>query len=164
MDTLGHFLWTFAMYWTHAKRWIAGLVGTLPDLLSFGPFFVIGIFNGIERTSGPPSIESIPPWVFTMYDITHSLVVYGIVALVLWFMSREWFWLTLGWPLHILIDIPTHSARFFPTPFLWPISSFVFDGISWGVWWFMLLNYGALLCVYAWLMLKVPGPKKQKAS
>lgn len=38
----------------------------------------------------------------------------------------------LAWPLHILIDIPTHTAEFFPTPFLWPVSNFHVDGISWG--------------------------------
>ncbi|MEK7673653.1 MAG: hypothetical protein AAB371_00450, partial [Patescibacteria group bacterium] len=39
--------------------------------------------------------------------------------------------LTLAWPLHILIDIPTHSVNFYPTHFLWPMSDFFVNGISW---------------------------------
>jgi hypothetical protein len=54
----------------------------------------------------------------------------------------------LGWALHILIDIPTHSLRFFATPFLWPLSDYRFNGISWGNRWFMLANYTALAIVY----------------
>jgi hypothetical protein len=67
-----------------------------------------------------------------------------------------WWWLTgalplayLAWLGHILVDIPTHSKRFFPTPFLWPISDYKVDGISWGVRWFMLANYGSLAAAYA---------------
>jgi len=164
MDTLAHFLWTFAIYWKHPRRWIAGLIGVLPDLLSFGLLFIIGIVSGVTHTNGPPSIESIPGWVFTAYNITHSLVVFTLVAVVLWFLAREWFWLIGGWLLHIIIDIPTHTTRFFPTPIFWPISSFVIDGTSWGVWWFMLLNYSAIIGVYTWLVLKVPGPKIEEKN
>jgi hypothetical protein len=53
----------------------------------------------------------------------------------------------LGWVFHILIDIPTHTLRFFPTPFLWPISSYCASGISWANRWFLLANYSALAIV-----------------
>ena len=56
-------------------------------------------------------------------------------------------WEILGWPLHILIDIPTHTYQFYPTPFLWPISTYKFDGISWGTPWFMIVNYSSLAIV-----------------
>jgi len=59
----------------------------------------------------------------------------------------------LGWLLHILIDIPTHSYSFYPTPFLWPISQFKFDGISWAIPWFMIANYSALALVFLSLFL-----------
>jgi hypothetical protein len=37
----------------------------------------------------------------------------------------------LGWLLHIAIDIPTHSFRYYATRFLWPVSDFRIDGIAW---------------------------------
>jgi hypothetical protein len=57
-------------------------------------------------------------------------------------------WEMGGWLVHILCDIPTHSYRFYPTPIFWPLSSWKFNGFSWGVWWFMLLNYSALFIVF----------------
>ena len=57
----------------------------------------------------------------------------------------------LGWGLHILIDIPTHSYQFYPTPLLWPVSSWKFNGFSWTTPWFIIVNYLAILLVYALL-------------
>jgi hypothetical protein len=45
---------------------------------------------------------------------------------------RKPLWEFSAWGLHVLYDIPFHERRFFPTPFLWPVSSYTFDGISWG--------------------------------
>jgi hypothetical protein len=58
-------------------------------------------------------------------------------------------WAMLGWLVHILIDIPTHSYQFYPTPFLWPLSSWKFNGISWGQKWFMIANYSTIVIAYA---------------
>jgi hypothetical protein len=155
MDILAHFLWTLAIYWQHPRRWIAGLIGFLPDILSFGIFFVQRIITGnFER--GAPQLATIPTYVFTLYDLTHSIVVFAIGAALLWFFARDWFWLSLGWGLHIIIDVPTHTNRFFPTPVFWPISDVTFSGIGWGSWWFMLMNYAALAAVYTYLVWKVP--------
>jgi hypothetical protein len=56
--------------------------------------------------------------------------------------------ISLGWALHILIDIPSHAATFYPTPFLFPISNYRFThGISWSNKWFMIINYSLLLLV-----------------
>ncbi len=54
----------------------------------------------------------------------------------------------LGWLLHILIDIPTHSFRYYATRFLWPLSDFRIDGIAWWTPWFWGVTYGALVLVY----------------
>jgi hypothetical protein len=48
------------------------------------------------------------------------------------------------------MDIPTHSERF-PTPFLWPLSSYRIIGISWRQGWFMALDVSALAVVF-WLL------------
>ena len=152
MDILAHFLWTFGIYWQHPKRWIAGVIGFMPDIVSFGPHFMLSIARGVEL--GKP--HDIPSYIYAVYSISHSLVICAIGLFLLWHFAKNWFWLSFGWPLHILIDIPTHTDAFFPTPIFWPISGFEVSGISWATGWFMAMNYGLLAVLYAWLVLKVP--------
>jgi len=153
MDVFAHFFWTYLVYWTHPKRFIAGVIGVLPDLCSFGPF-MIGRLLRSGFVFGRP--DGIPTYVYFLYDITHSFVIFAAVALFLWYVARPAVFLLGGWGLHIIIDIPTHTDAFFPTPVLWPLFDVSFNGISWGTWWFMLLNYGALLSLFTYLRWKVP--------
>jgi hypothetical protein len=155
MDILAHFLWTLAIYWQHPKRYLAAVIGFLPDILSFGPHMIYSIISGTLQF-GKPELHVIPQWVFLLYDITHSIVIFAVGAALLWYFAREWFWLSWGWALHIVIDLPTHTAEFFPTPLLWPISGFTLSGISWATGWFMIANYISLAAVYVWLIWKVP--------
>jgi hypothetical protein len=151
MDIFAHFLWTFAIYWQHPKRWWAGLIGMLPDLLSFGIFTVVSVLSR-GFPSGPPVASTIPDYVYVMYSITHSLVIFAIGATLLWYFARNWFWVSFGWALHIIIDLPTHTSAFFPTPLLWPISDMTLSGISWATQWFMIANYSSLAILYTWLI------------
>ena len=155
MDILAHFLWVFAIYWQHPKRWLAGFIGFLGDLIAFVPHMIYSFLVG-EYIPGKPELHLIPQWVFIVYSLTHSLVIFAIVAVIVWYTDRRWFWLLGGWLLHIIIDIPTHTAEFFPTPFLWPLTEFSFSGISWATGWFMIANYGALAAIYSYLLLRVP--------
>ena len=59
-------------------------------------------------------------------------VTVGLIFGIVWLFRKRPYWLMAGWGLHILVDIPTHAETFFPTPFLWPVSSFHVNGISWG--------------------------------
>jgi hypothetical protein len=114
------------------------------DTPAFGALMAVRIVTG-TFTPGKPELNTIPDWLFTAYDLSHSLVVAGAVWLVLWFTAR---WIAVpfsAWLIHILLDIPTHTRAYFPTPFLWPFSDYTFDGFSWGQGWFMLLNYSCLL-------------------
>ena len=54
----------------------------------------------------------------------------------------------LGWLLHIVIDVPTHSLRYYVTEFLWPVSDYRIDGIAWWTPWFWAATYGALGAVF----------------
>ena len=119
----------------------------LPDFLSFGIIFVINLLNG-NFHRGPPSISSLPEWLFAAYNMTHSLVMFLAVFLLTYLLTKKWFWPLTAWGIHIVIDIPTHSTRYFPTPFLWPLSDYAFNGISWATPWFMAVNYSALLIVF----------------
>ena len=133
-------------FWKH----FAFMMRPIPFITFSGILFVIGIATGTLHR-GKPALESLPSWIFSAYNMTHSLIVFAVVFLIVFLITKKWFWPMLGWPIHILIDIPTHSTKFFPTRFLWPLANYRFDGISWGTWWFMLLNYSGLIAVYFWI-------------
>ena len=147
MDIFAHGLWTYAIFHKKKYRWLSTLFGILPDVLSFGILFVLNLVNG-NFHRGRPDINSLPKWLFASYNLTHSFVMFVFVFLIVYILTKKWFWPLTAWAIHILIDIPTHSFRFFPTPFLWPLSNYMFDGISWGTPWFMLVNYSALMIVF----------------
>jgi hypothetical protein len=135
----------------------------LPDLLSFGPFFVMRIGDIGERWTsgkmGPPDPETIPSFVYHAYNFTHSFVIWGLLFVMLWSIQRyrgkttdasvQWLIPFFAWPLHIFCDIPTHSVQFFPTPYLWPLATPFYDGSPWGNRMFMMMNYASLVGIYA---------------
>ncbi len=129
--------------------WAAFFFGILPDLASLGIHFSMNLFAG----SGP-RWQGIPPFIFVLYNITHSVagiaVCYGL--LVAWKRSL---WLpALAWPLHVLTDVPTHGNGYFMTPILWPFSDWAFSGWSW--WRLPKLFYGGWILVgILWLAVVV---------
>ena len=153
MDIFAHGLWaTAAARGTNRKierrirlGW-AAFFGMFPDLFAFTVSFLTIFWlrmNGVP-VHGHPGLGS----AWQLYQISHSLFVFSAVFGLVWLIRRRPTLALLGWPLHILIDIPSHTLRFFPTPFLWPVSSYYFDGISWANRWFMLVNYSAIAAVY----------------
>jgi hypothetical protein len=122
-----------------------------PDLFAFTVPFTLALWQGVTASPGTAVHGGRLPRLdlaWQLYHYSHSLVVFAAVFALVWLVCRRPVLAMLGWPLHILIDIPTHTAQFFPTPFLWPISSFQASGISWANRWFMLCNYTALAAVY----------------
>lgn len=156
MDVFAHTLWTAAVYqkWPWRFRLWATFFGVAPDLASFGLLFVQNLFaKGVYW--GPPELIQIPTYVYAMYNLTHSLIVFVGVSLVLYFIKGRIIpWIIGGWGLHIVIDMFTHSRDFFPTPWLWPISKYTIDSFSWSEPWFMALNYTSLVIVYIWWYVK----------
>jgi hypothetical protein len=165
MDIFAHALWTNALA-RLAKRkaakaekyrryllsigW-ATFWGVFPDLFAFTVPFVIGIFGWISGNGfiyGRDSIASgLAP---SLYNYSHSLVIWAVVFMVAWIISKRPRWELLGWALHILIDVPTHAANFYATPVLFPISNWKFlYGISWATPWFMIVNYSALFVTWS---------------
>ncbi len=148
MDIFSHGLWTGVIYsrisWP-ARIW-AILFGVLPDLSSFGILFIQSLFIGWHF--GPLQIHSIPGYIVVLYNISHSLIVWLIIFGFVWLIYKKPWWPVAAALIHIIIDVPTHSADFFPTPFLWPISSYTFNGYSWGHPNFLLVNYCLLALAY----------------
>src|SRR3989344_1898016 len=150
MDILAHALWGWAILRKSGKPLLVVLASLLPDFLSFGPHMLGSMINGTLR-AGKPELHTLSPYVFSAYNFTHSLVPIAIVFAIVYLIWRSVpLWL-YAWPLHVLIDIPTHSMDFFPTPFLWPLSDIEFNGISWATPWFMVVNYAGLALVYLWI-------------
>jgi len=161
MDIFAHGLWSFAVFHKKKYVWLAVLFGLLPDILSFGIVFAMNLVNG-NFQRGPPPISALPKWLFAAYNVTHSFIVFLFVFAIIYILTKKWFWALSAWGMHILIDIPTHSTRFFPTPFLWPLSNYVFNGMSWAAPWFMVLNYGALMAVFLVIAHKRANERKLK--
>ncbi len=161
MDFFAHGLWTYAIFHRKKYRWWAVLFGLLPDVLSFGLFLALNLASG-TFPRGAPRLSTIPAWVFQSYNWTHSLVIFGIAFALIFIFTKKWLWPLTGWAIHIITDIPTHSASFFPTPFLWPASKFSFNGIGWTAPWFMAANYLALIAVLVVIARKNTKDKKKK--
>ena len=149
MDTLSHALWGYGLFGYKHKRFaaLAAFFGAMPDLISFGAFFVINIMQGTWQPGKPP-LDSIPHWLITNYSIGHSFVVsltiIGLVAL--W--RKPIAFAMLAWPFHIVLDFPFHSFEYFPTPMLWPISDFKIDGIPWSNWYIWFPNVAGIILLF----------------
>tara|TARA_B100001123_G_C15220329_1_gene990995 strand:- start:170 stop:640 length:471 start_codon:yes stop_codon:yes gene_type:complete len=132
MDTFSHALWGRGLFGYRGRPWLALFFGAMPDLFSFGILLTVRIFSGnFQLSGGPPSLDTIPWWVFINYDISHSFV---SAFLCIWIVNRyrkDIAFAMWAWPFHILLDFPFHSKEFFPTKLFYPLTNFSFDGIPW---------------------------------
>ena len=131
MDTLSHALWGKGLFGYRKYRWYSFLFGALPDLFSFGIYFIHSIFFSSSPVMGRPTRSEIPEWVYSLYDISHSMVIASIIIFIVYKINKEFAFPMLAWPAHIILDFFTHSIEFFPTPIFWPLSDYQFDGIPW---------------------------------
>jgi len=139
MEIVAHTLWAAAAAKATNRRtariglvWFA-IWAMFPDLFAFSPEVIAGLWN---RITGSVSAHVLDfhhvgarwGWLdVDLYDIGHSFVTFVAVFLIVWAIIRRPLWEMLGWALHILLDIPSHSAHY-PTPFLWPLSSYYISG------------------------------------
>ncbi|MCR4323242.1 MAG: hypothetical protein NUV61_04110 [Candidatus Azambacteria bacterium] len=168
MDVFSHGLWAGAVGrgigqvgGKKLSMWRAAAWGVFPDVVAFAPWFVWFFWNialGTMTVADLPRPEAVEPAVrdtlpifritSLLYSVSHSLVLFFLVSVVVVLIMRRVPWVMGGWLLHILMDIPTHSYQFYPTPFLWPLSEWKFDGFSWGTPWFIIVNYSTLAIIY----------------
>ena len=175
MDIFSHMLWSGALGRVAKDKQPRVSVGwstwwgVFPDLFAFVPAMLAGFWTSYQLSGSLFSTEAVQfrrmALAWDLYQISHSFITFlAIFLLVLGVrkvLKRQASWSSLvpysllGWPFHILLDIPTHRLGFFATPFLWPVSSYRFPyGTSWGEPWFMVCNLIALLTIYAWLWRK----------
>lgn len=157
MDILSHGLWGGITLGRKNKKdfWWAFVIGLAPDLLSFGIFtlmIILGLATGPDWSLGPPPEGSIPKYVHSLYEVTHSFIIFAIVFFVVWLIRKKPFLPLLAWALHISMDIPTHSTEFFPTPFLWPFFDNIrVNGIPWSHPIIAIPNATLLIILYFWV-------------
>ena len=161
MDIISHGLWGSVAFGRKNRRafWLAFFFGVMPDFVAFAPYFIgtwLGVISipGLPRAPGipsePPDPALIPAFVFQTYNVSHSLVVFAAVFMLLWLLFHRPVWEISSWGLHILFDIPFHTSQFFPTPFLWPLSGLHVSGISWAEPVVFFPNVVLLAGLYLW--------------
>jgi hypothetical protein len=171
MDIFAHALWAGAAI-TLVRRHrpitartaaLTVVFAVLPDVMHFLPLVAWWAFGDGSvaalraYATALPGQEPVLPmsvfqWSHHLHCALHSALVAGTVTALLC-VARRALWIPLlGWWSHIVIDVFTHSARFYPSPVLYPITQQGFDGIAWNTPWFMLLNYLALAAFGVWLV------------
>lgn len=158
MDIISHGLWGGVAFGRKSRGsfWLAFLFGVMPDLFSFGIFWLATTLGFSQKPGweyGPPDMSMIPGYVSHLYNITHSLIMFLIVFAIVWLILKRPLWELSAWGLHIALDIFTHSYKFFPTPFLWPVSSFKVDGVSWASPYIFFPDVALLIIVYTWFFI-----------
>jgi hypothetical protein len=176
MDIFAHGLWTNVLYKAvpqtrnNKKTTFWGIFfGIFPDLWAFTPVFTYFIYEAIVLRQRPhfasPQDSPIPlplnGLTHNLYNFSHSLVIWAVVFLFVWAVSKKLPWVLLGWALHVCIDIFSHSSKFYPTPFLFPISKFHVNGWPWASSVFMIVNYSLLLILYLFV---VPRLRQKKTA
>ena len=168
MDIISHGLWGAASFGRKNRKsfWLSFFFGMCPDLFSFGIYF-IAVFLGLNPAPSfhmePPQDSFIPSYVHTLYNISHSLITFTVLFFLLWLIFKRPIYEFLAWGLHILMDIPTHSYQFFPTPFLWPFSSVQVNGIPWSHAVIMIPNIILLVLLYSYFFAVRPHLRKRRA-
>jgi len=154
VDTISHGLWSFIIFSSaivFPYMWLAIFFGMMPDLFSWTIYALYSIFR--RKRFGKPNLRDIPRWAFTLYGITHSIFVCSFVFLIVYLLFHHIPIYLFAWPIHILFDIPTHSRKFLPTPFLWPFFKWKFPGISWAEPWLLLLDWLLIIVLMVRILL-----------
>ncbi|WP_310568432.1 hypothetical protein [Hydrogenophaga sp.] len=171
MDILAHGLWAgLGLAWAHHARPVnrrtlalTVALAVVPDVVQMLPLLVSAVWSADgwtalkSYTMALPGHEPPPsPWLAALthhlHCVMHSALVAGGVTALLWlWIGRLWIPL-LGWWSHIVIDVFTHSADFYPSPVFYPLTDWGFDGLAWNTPGFMVVNYLALaaLAVVVW--------------
>ena len=177
MDVVSHWFWGVLATRKHVNWKVAGPMAVLPDLLAFVPSFVYSTMHGLERpTVDDTTVTSdFPAIAWDMYRYTHSAVVVTVAVLVTWWLFTRFsgsrfesqfaeqhrskpllmaFLLWLPWYSNILLDIPTHTLQFFPTPVFYPLSDFGVDGTRWSTPIVLFTNVGVLAVLWMYVLWK----------
>lgn len=172
MDILAHGLWTAAALTvasrhttiTPAAARVTVAAAIAPDIVHALPLLLWSVLDGQsplqlliaygvawpgQEPWLPPSVESIS---HHLHCLAHRAMAAGAVTLMCLCTLRKIPLLLYGWWSHIVIDVFTHSADFYPAPVLYPLSDWTFDGVAWNAPAVLLANYMVLAAAWAWVL------------
>lgn len=169
MDILSHGLWGGVAFGRKNRKsfWLSFIFGLAPDLLSFGVFFAAVAFGLAPKPAfrmEPPQDNLIPSYIHSLYDVTHSLIIFVVLFALVYALLKRPLWEMSAWGLHILMDIPTHSYQFFPTSFLWPFSDIGVNGIPWSRPIIFIPNIILLVILYVWFLVVRPRLRNRQRA
>jgi hypothetical protein len=142
-----------------------------PDLIQLMPVLFVAVSQPDGMAVLRAYIMALPgfepalaPWVefltHHLHCAMHSAVVAGVVTAAAWWLARSIWLPLLGWWSHIVIDVFTHSAEFYPVPVLYPFTQRGFDGLAWNEPWFLVANYLAIAIALTWLLVTRRGGRR----
>jgi len=151
--------------------------GIFPDIAFtlIAPFYIVSILSGRGYEIPKEFAGSLSYVERTFYLFSHSLVVALSVILLFtlgrYLIKKKWKGTfsvfpieMLGWVLHIVLDIPTHSREFYATKIFWPFTDWGFDGIGWRKPEALIGTYGILIIIYLGFFLVSWYNKKHKKT
>jgi hypothetical protein len=171
MDILSHGLWAGAgamllerkVPIDRTTRW--GIVATAvaPDIVPLLPLLAWALATAAPLetaylyTVATPATEPALPHALTLvihhlHCSAHSAVVAAAATACAWIVLRCFPMALLGWWSHVLLDIPTHSADYYPVSVFYPLADIGVDGIAWTQPWFLAANYTLLALAYMLLL------------
>jgi hypothetical protein len=167
MDIVSHGLWGAIAFARKSRSsfWLAFVIGLAPDLFSFGVLYTAAVFGLEDKpdfSQGTPPESSIPQFVHDLYNVTHSFIVFLLAFLLIGFLLKRPLWELSAWGLHVLVDVPTHSHAFFPTPVLWPLFDWKFNGWQWTTPTILVPNFVLLSLLYTWFLSQSYLTKRKK--
>jgi hypothetical protein len=130
MDVLTHTWLTRKLIGKQPRVTVAGIGSDVSFYLTY-PIWVIAQGKAVQAltTSEWPAP---PHWIETLHHAFHSLPIALAGAAVVRAVSGRWPRQELAaWVLHIMVDIPSHSQRFWGPRFLWPLFDIAVDGVPW---------------------------------
>jgi hypothetical protein len=170
MDILAHGLWAaIGMAWWRRRRPISRrtalttvALAVVPDIVHLLPIVGAALFEpgGFALLSAyvralPGFEPDLPPAVAFLtghlHCVFHSAVIAMAITLLVYWKTKALWVPLLGWWSHIVIDVFTHSAEFYPAPVLYPFTLRGFDGVAWNTPWFLALTYAAIAITLAGL-------------
>lgn len=181
MDTFSHALWAILPFkYMNLKKkrfnlWAAAFWGMFPDIFAFAVPFLWMAFsvtiggmavsqfpNAVSFEPVDPALAPVFSLVHVLYSLSHSLIIFALITGISYLLFKDKTVYLGGWLIHILIDIPTHSYDFYPTPIFWPLSDWKLNGIKWANGWVLIANFALLAVFYFWLWRKEKRMRKAK--
>ena len=171
MDVISHALWAGAAgLWLRRRRpeitvrMVGAMVvlGAAPDIVQMLPVVAASAGEGnplrflyVHVTALPGSEPVMPAWAHAashhLHCALHSVVIAALATIVVRVAKPAWLPALLGWWLHIALDVPTHSADYYPVPIFYPLSYWGVKGIAWTEPAVLAVNFAALAIAYAGL-------------